>query len=489
MGPPPVKRITQDTFDSVVKENIDDFDMTPEEAIADAVSQFESQGVDLSTISKTYGDGNRPILDTIPRIQAALTAKDDEAVSEGIRQLISEVKSNDDKQLAGSNNAVQVISDALVQFEKQPDRLLEPLSLMATLLTWRYNRDVLMDTGMRILLQIADVYSPSNQAILEKALACLRNAQLKDENNRQDLFRNGLLDRAESYLTTHIEQPKVIRLACDVIRAAASNDDERAPLGKAAERARHVVEHGAIIHCLELVRTHLPDSGPVASAVYAMLSKIIVTNEMCDAFLEAEGMETIFATIDKHGSEEDVVKNAVALCKTLAGSDDVKNVMVSRGYIPMLVQILRQHMNHPAVVERVLGAFNFVSLRNQSACAKIADAGGLSEILTAMKIHSSALNVQQHACMAIRNLVVRNPENKKPLLDDGAEELCNLAMQAESNRDHAKAALRDLGCKVEFVELWKDKAVPDSMKDPTDTSNMGNGANQGSSGIAPAKVL
>lgn len=37
------KQITQQTFDNVVKENIEEFDMTPEEAVQDAVQQFEIQ--------------------------------------------------------------------------------------------------------------------------------------------------------------------------------------------------------------------------------------------------------------------------------------------------------------------------------------------------------------------------------------------------------------------------------------------------------------
>ena len=37
------KQITQDTFDDVVKENMEDFDMSAEEAIEDAVQQFEAQ--------------------------------------------------------------------------------------------------------------------------------------------------------------------------------------------------------------------------------------------------------------------------------------------------------------------------------------------------------------------------------------------------------------------------------------------------------------
>ena len=38
------KRITQETFDAAVRENIEEFEMGPEEAVKEAVKQFESQG-------------------------------------------------------------------------------------------------------------------------------------------------------------------------------------------------------------------------------------------------------------------------------------------------------------------------------------------------------------------------------------------------------------------------------------------------------------
>lgn len=37
------KQISQETFDAVVKENIEEFEMDPEEALNDAVQQFEAQ--------------------------------------------------------------------------------------------------------------------------------------------------------------------------------------------------------------------------------------------------------------------------------------------------------------------------------------------------------------------------------------------------------------------------------------------------------------
>ncbi|CAM9428830.1 unnamed protein product [Ectocarpus sp. 12 AP-2014] len=52
------KFITQETFDEVVKENMEDFDMDRESAARDAVGQFNAQGADLSNVD-TSADGVR----------------------------------------------------------------------------------------------------------------------------------------------------------------------------------------------------------------------------------------------------------------------------------------------------------------------------------------------------------------------------------------------------------------------------------------------
>ena len=43
-------RISQATFNAAVAENIVEFEMSKEEALADAITQFKSQGVDLSNL-------------------------------------------------------------------------------------------------------------------------------------------------------------------------------------------------------------------------------------------------------------------------------------------------------------------------------------------------------------------------------------------------------------------------------------------------------
>ena len=48
------KQISQETFDGVVRENIEEFEMELNEAIEDAKEQFRTQGVDLSNLITSY---------------------------------------------------------------------------------------------------------------------------------------------------------------------------------------------------------------------------------------------------------------------------------------------------------------------------------------------------------------------------------------------------------------------------------------------------
>ena len=57
-----LKRITQSTFDEVVTENMEEFDMNHEDAITDAIQQFKKQGIDLSNIDTTTGEGRKELL-------------------------------------------------------------------------------------------------------------------------------------------------------------------------------------------------------------------------------------------------------------------------------------------------------------------------------------------------------------------------------------------------------------------------------------------
>ena len=61
-------RISQETFDEVVRENQDEFDMSLQEAIKDAIQQFQKQGVNLQNIDTTGGIGRQEMLDAMRQV-------------------------------------------------------------------------------------------------------------------------------------------------------------------------------------------------------------------------------------------------------------------------------------------------------------------------------------------------------------------------------------------------------------------------------------
>ena len=51
----PGKRIVQSTFDDIVRENIEELDLEPEEAVSDAIEQFKAQVREYITLCVKRG--------------------------------------------------------------------------------------------------------------------------------------------------------------------------------------------------------------------------------------------------------------------------------------------------------------------------------------------------------------------------------------------------------------------------------------------------
>ena len=79
-------RISQETFDSAVQENIDEFGMEPDEAVADAKQQFESQGVNLSNVllraPGAPAEDDPPAVQAVRRLEALMEEAEEEETLE-----------------------------------------------------------------------------------------------------------------------------------------------------------------------------------------------------------------------------------------------------------------------------------------------------------------------------------------------------------------------------------------------------------------------
>jgi hypothetical protein len=100
------------------------------------------------------------------------------------------------------------------------------------------------------------------------------------------------------------------------------------------------------------------------------------------------------------------------------------------------------------VLEAAVGLLVNMTLRMPAVCADAADAGCLDLLLAVLRSEAPGLApLQRQACMAVRNMAVRNPELRPAFLDKGAEALLRRAKVAypKECRDVGSAALRDLG--------------------------------------------
>ena len=105
------RRISQETFDAAVKENMDEFDMTKAEAIADALQQFRGQSVDLTNIDISGGEGKAEIMAAIASINAYVKDRSFCSVDEVCQHLDILALQCDEKNSLSRRNQTLVLTE------------------------------------------------------------------------------------------------------------------------------------------------------------------------------------------------------------------------------------------------------------------------------------------------------------------------------------------------------------------------------------------
>jgi len=97
-------------------------------------------------------------------------------------------------------------------------------------------------------------------------------------------------------------------------------------------------------------------------------------------------------------------------------------------------------------------------LRMPDNCEAIAAAGGIETIVHAFSRHLGYARMQSKGPLAARNLVSRNPELIKPLIEAGIEAPLREVLASHDDgyvHNLAKAALRELHCSVNLKEVFQ----------------------------------
>ncbi|KAM9349443.1 armadillo repeat-containing protein 6 [Symphorus nematophorus] len=460
------RRITQETFDAAVRENMEEFEMDPDEALREAVEQFESQGVELSCIVKAVPavlssddkqeEQTHEVLQALDSLQLG---KDSASVTE----VTADMKRFTEhcclgfaqRYLAAQKDAYPVILSYCRKSLENQEAVLTVLSALAALTDGQ--PDLLDAEGQQFLLNVLKKYQ-ADSSVTRVAIHAVRHCCLKHEQNRQDLVKGGVLPLLASATTQHSGCAEVVKEASAALRVMTFDDDVRVTFGHAHEHAKMIVlEHNGLKVLIEAAKAHL-DNTSVLSEICATLSRLAVRNEFCQDICDLGGLKLMMTLLADCYESPELVRQVLSAIRAVAGNDDVKDAVVNAGGVQLIVIAMNRHISNSGVCEQGCACLSVLALRKPNNCKVIMENGGALAAVQAMKAHTDAVNVQKQACMLIRNLVSRMQNFSQPILEMGAEALIAQALKTHQDcGDVGKAALRDLGCQVELRELWTGK--------------------------------
>ncbi|KAL7737274.1 hypothetical protein ACLKA6_012897 [Drosophila palustris] len=455
------KMISQDTFDDVVKENVVDFSMSPSEAKEETIKQFEAQGINLANIIKDLAINTEtgvPIInETVDKIKSHISQKSDD--TQQLLELITVLdiecqKSLAHRVLAGKNGAHDALITLLEQTlaEETLNTTLLSKSLQAANSLTQKQPDLFDAEALSIVLKLLELKDQVDVTCL--TLQWLQKACVMHETNRQNIMSTNALKLMKPLLLK--DCPRVVRDVTAVLRFLVLDDDIRVEFGCAHEHARQIANE-LLLELVELLPKYTDVN--VLSDLLLTIGTLAVRQELCTVIDDAGGLTVIFSIMKDHLTEERLNREALKLLRALAGHDAVKSHIVQQGVAPIIKDILETHQSNENIVSAALACITTLTLRVKEHSTAFFETGIAEVMVEALRTHPKHKYVQRNGAWAIRNMVSRSREQCDTWLSFGAEDLLNAAMTEHPLvAQDIKAALRDLGCKVQLREEWTGTA-------------------------------
>ncbi|XXG86548.1 hypothetical protein AAC387_Pa11g1419 [Persea americana] len=467
MGPPKsVRTISQQAFEGLVKENMEDLGMEPTEALEDAIQTLTLQGVDLSGIvtcipGVTSANDNPVIqsLDGLRDIAATFLSTNDQKADmistttdlEGMVELLDKVyalcsiEGSGNASVATRNGGVELLTSICSALDVECERpLVAALKTLSSFLHDLQSRETFRQSrGPKI---VVDILNGCNQNInvLDSGFSVLAAAATGNEVLKES-FMDLKID--ELLLQSMKGQNKGnIQSLYEALRLLLTPDDNRVLASQVYGYARRFAQIGIAAALVDAL--HEGISSPSLASVSIALKAVAVNDEICRSIAECGGIDAVLQCLDDSGEQNNkaVAKACCSLLSKLAGSDANKSSIVEKGGLDRLITLSSRFSEDPSVLQEIMSIICTLSLRSPENAAHAIEAGAGDFAIQAMLKFPAASQMQRQSCLMIRNLVVRNPENRTILLSNGIERIIR---KAKENHETCKAAaadaLRDLG--------------------------------------------
>lgn len=477
--------------------------MSPEEAVKSALEEFKVQGYDLSGILAKHGGistDTHPIALTTQALSSALSllppsgegrsdSSSVHAALEALSQALSDpsqaaqevrILAHKMRTLSPVMKCIQALSPLVLQQQPQPQEhlpsLLLSLSLARTLLLLSLDiRDMFDESefkGGEMLAKLLEAHEDQDQILCAVALMA-ESAALKEELNKGSLVNNGYPMNALGLLQTLALRPPppdasslstlltLIRALSGSLKALVTADDDRPHVvGSAAfKNARFLAKEGkAAFSFMAVLRMKcVGEDAVTCAAVLSAIRWFAANDEICKEFLEEGGVLATLGMLQKWLQSSDVVSSALGALRQLSGSDGVKKTLAEQGGIELILSIMVTHDDEDSVLEPALALLASLMLRLPEIATQASQCGAVEGIAEVMSNRPKSHQVLRQACMAVRNMGVRNPELRPLLMERGLEDLVRQAKSAHPKQcgDVGAAALRDMGC-----EKYNDGDLP-----------------------------
>ena len=500
------KRISQDTFDEVVTENVEDFEMEPAAALAEAIKQFESQGVDLKNIDLSGGVGKVEMDKALSSLK--IFAKNNVAFS---------AHTNSDVEQYNTSQQVSILKelldycDAKCEQRSRNREMMNPegLNALLELLIPEQNDEVLVST-MTLLtslvkneVELRDFFEPGGSLRLSKILSfqlqrlqaltesdtdsnnmiqCLNTLRYslalargvaKSENNKTMLARTGTMDIVATLITEYAPKAALgisggenkwallASDACVVMRALTVHDDLRREMSCALDNGKFFLGSAGLVAALMTAAAAFATVPTLAGHALGAAKNLITTEDAVKT-MALHGAMTLPAEILAYSDAQPVlIKYCLGLMRNLCADDIRKDKLVGDGSMRLCVAAMSRDDNagDATLMEHGAACLAAMSLRSPSNSYRIAETGAIEILVKAMRRHPNFGTFQRQCALCMRNIAARCTDLRGSMLDAGAEDVLRSAGRIQEAVDEAYAALRDLGCEVHKVKIGQDGTV------------------------------
>lgn len=503
------KRISQETFDDVVRENVEDFEMERSEALSEAISQFKSQGVDLGNIDLTGGEGRKEMEDAMELLH--VMSKDNEMYD--VKTDSSTSKYTPEEIEKGLLAVMALCDPKKCELSDRNRKMMNPggLNSLHGLLAVGQKQEILRLTMnfLNVLskesVEVRDFFEPGGSKkvvsilaaqidllatgtcdikalkVLKAAFSLARTAA-KSENNKAMLGRAMLCDVVVAFLTAagapaiieaspediEDEYKGCVNEACMVMRGMCIHDDLRKEMSCAMDNGKYFLTAPGVVEMLMGHSANFESSPSIAGSALSAAKTLVTTEDAVKKMASAGAMDlpTKILAYAGDGSEMNqadvgLVRYCLGLMRNLCADDIRKNKLVDDGTMGQMLGVMsiEKYAQDPVLMEHGCACLAAMSLRQPANAARIAQAHATVIMVKAMRRHERAGGLQRQCALCIRNIAGRCPELAPMLLDAGVEDVLRMAGRLQEAVDEAYGALRDLNCEVNRVKINADGTV------------------------------